>query len=1074
MNGLKQQINLRQLLKAARMLSVDMSQSIRQTMDRIQTQTETLKDIGIRVLFWILKARRPLRIDELRHALAVDLGGGLAGDDEFLDEDFLQNNMGEEQLIPQALILASCAGLVSMNDQTGIVRLIHLSIAQYLEQLEEEWFPCIHSAISKVCIIYLSKDDFAKPNSRNKNLIKHWLSEHPFLAYSLEYWGYHARLAPEGEVLDQIKSLILCSNRTDFLFRGLYFVLWDTLYPCSDQIPGLFLTSYFELIAITRELLGKGQGPNESDSIGRTALYIASALGHAEIVKVLLDYGADVSGRKPVGTIEESGSAWWLPPWARDDPGSHALCVAAESGHIEVVQILIENDAEISAAGAFQDGALEGATFWGHTDVARLLLRHGALITRNTLQCSAYSGHVDILDEFLQILALRPDPDEITQNAAAQDLPKALYAAALAGRILYAEKLLRYGVDPNEPTLTSYRTPLQGAASRGHLDMIKLLLQHGADVNADTESKEFHLSRKAQYYNKATPGTALQAAAFAGQIEAVDLLLHEGANENLQSGYYGTALQAAAAGGRHDVLELLLNRGAQVNPLCGFYGNALEAAASTGSEVTVRALLEAGANVNAAGGVFGHALQAAAWNGNPVIIKLLLDAGAEPDSKGGRFGNALQAAAVGCPSMEPDTQLVIPKASSLPLEFQSYTHRSIDKRTFSNMKASQVYGSMMRKASKSLKAGPMEGRANVFPGIEKHVLVTNEGEARHEILESSQKSTKSVEAVKQLLNAGISVNRTGGKFYTALQAACYAGHLETVDLLLERGADVHAFYDEENYPWPRWDALGRAIDSGHTVIVRYLLEKGADARASSAKTQVSALHRAAEQNENMVRMLLHFGAEVDKLDREGSTPIMNAVVKGKPEIVKLLALEGADVNRYSTERRDLLCLSNFGPPDLTKAILQAGAKIGSVNASFRSLLAECWPFSKDQWITKLGDPMRLLLDHGADINVGSTIADRDAAILEIRTGMMFPPNYTNDLNPLSMVASQFGDNVELVRMLVDAGADLEKYGRDALWLATMQQHFQVREYLVGLGVQPEDKEEILLQAAEKEPQDQDG
>ena len=1040
-------------------------------------QTETLKNIGIRVLFWTLKAMRPLRIDELRHALAMDSGDGeLAGHDEeeVADEDFLHDdNMGEEELVPQALIVASCAGLVSVNDQTGIVRLIHLSIAQYLEQLEEAWFPSTHSAISKACLLYLSKDDFAKSDSGDENIIRRWLFQYPFLAYSLEYWGYHARSVPEEELLDLIESLILCRNRTEFLFRGLYLVLWDILYPCADQIPVLFLTSYFGLVATTGELLGNRKGADESDSMGRTALYIASALGHNEIVKILLSYGADVSGRKPIGIVKASGSAWWLPPWARDDIGSHALCVAAESGHIEVVQTLIENGARVSAHGSFQDGALEGATFWGHKDVVRLLLRHGAPITRNTLQCSAYSGHVDILEEFLQIIVPRADPDEITQSAATQDLPKALYSAALAGHTLYAEKLLRHGIDPNESTITSYRTPLQGAASRGHLEMINLLLQHGADINSNTECKEFYLLRKAQYFNKATPGTALQAAAFAGQTEAVSLLLQKGANENLQSGYYGTALQAAAAGGRRDVLDILLKRGAQVNLSCGFYGNALQAAASAGSEVEIRALLEAGADANAVGGEFGHALQAAAWNGNPTVIKLLLDAGAGPDSEGGRFGNALQAAAVGCPFMEPDPQLVIPKASSLPLEFQSYTNRPIDKLTLSNMKASQVFGSMMRQAGKSLETDVMKGAANLFPGIEEQVLVTNEGEVRREILESSQKSTQNVKAVEQLLKAGANGNKIGGKFYTALQAACYAGHLEIVDLLIERGADVHAFYDEENYPWLRHDALGRAIDSGHTAIVKHLLENGADARVSSAKSQTSVLHRAAAQNEDIVRMLLDFGAEVDKPDREERTPIMEAVIASKQEIVKLLIQEGADVNRHGTKSHGLLCLSmTFGPLDITRAILQARPSTESINASFRYLLVECHIFSKNELVSKLRDPMRLLLDHGADVNVGSTIADRDAAMLEIETGKISPPKYIHNLNPLSIVASQFGDIVELVRMLVDAGADLEKYGRDALWLATVLRHFQVREYLVGLGVQPEEKDETLRQATEEEPEDE--
>ena len=1064
-NLLRQQINLKQLLKAARMLSIDMSRSIRETMDRIQNQTETLRSLGIRVLFWVLKAMRPLRIDELRHALAVDLEAEITVDDDLSDEDLLHDNMAEEELIPHALIVASCAGLVSVHDRTGIVQLIHLSVAQYLEQVEGELFPHSHSVISKACLFYLSNDEFMQSDSGNENLIKRWLSGHPFLAYSLEYWGHHARLAPERDVLDQIKSLILRSDRANFLFRGLHLVLWESLNHCADRCPALFLTSYFGLIGTLKGLTGNGDAIDKSDSFGRTPLYIASALGHTGIVQLLLNSGADVSGRKPVesaeglGSIKGLGSAWWLPPWARDDFQSHALCVAAESGHIEVAQILIENRAEVSAAGTFQDGALEGATFQGHTDVARLLLRNGALITRNTLQCSAYTGHGEILDEFLQVLKPRSDPDEISQIAAVQDLPKALYAAALTGHTLYAEKLLRYGVDPNESTLTSYRTALQGATSRGHLDMMKLLLQYGTDVNSAAECKEFYLIRKAEYFSKATPGTALHTAAFGGHIEAIGLLIEKGANVNLESGYYGTALQAAAAGGHHDALKLLLKHGAQVNPLCGFYGNALQAATSTGSKMVAQALIDAGANVNAVAGIFGGALQAAAWSGNSATVELLLEAGADLTCEGGRFGNALQAAAVGHPNIEPDPQLVLPKASTLPLEFQSYTNRQIDKLTLSNMKASQAYGSMMRKAGEFLDPDiTMKGGADTLPGIESEILVTNEGEARQEILEHAHKSTQSVQAVKLLLQAGVDVNRTGGKFYTALQAACYAGHLETVRLLLEQGADINTFYDEENYEWLRCDALGRAIESGHTAIVEHLLQKGAIARASSANRKISALHRAAKQNEDIVQLLLDFGAEVDTLDCEGIPPINGAIIDHKTEIVKLLIQNGADVNRHSLEWRNPLCLStSFGPPEMIETILQAGPTIETIQASFRSFLAGSHFYSQDQWIPQLREPLRLLLDHGADVNVGGTIVDRDAAASEInrKDFVKDPPDYAEDLNPLSIAASQFGDIVELVRMVVDAGADLERYGDNALWLAEMKGHLRIREYLVGLGIRSE-------------------
>ena len=242
-NRLKQQVNLKQLLKAARMLHNDMSQSIRLAMERIQSQADTLKDIGVRTLFWILKAMRPLQMEELRYALAVDVRDESTDFEDLLIEDFLSDDVDDDDLIPASLIIASCGGLVAVSNQTGIVRLIHTSITQYLGKVEDEWFLCIHSDISKVCISCLSKNDFAVDDARNEYNIRHWLHTSPFLAYSLQYWGHHACVAPEGNVLKQTASLLSSSNRVQFLFRGLYAVSWETLHPCSENVPAMFLAA---------------------------------------------------------------------------------------------------------------------------------------------------------------------------------------------------------------------------------------------------------------------------------------------------------------------------------------------------------------------------------------------------------------------------------------------------------------------------------------------------------------------------------------------------------------------------------------------------------------------------------------------------------------------------------------------------------------------------------------------------------------------------------------------------------------------------------------------------------------
>ncbi|EXM13556.1 hypothetical protein V3481_007004 [Fusarium oxysporum f. sp. vasinfectum] len=94
------------------------------------------------------------------------------------------------------------------------------------------------------------------------------------------------------------------------------------------------------------------------------------------------------------------------------------------------------------------------------------------------------------------------------------------------------------------------RSALQAASAGGHEHIVKLLLDNGADVNA----------QGGDLY-----GTELQTAALEGHEHIVKLLLDNGANVNAQVEEHGTALQGAFAGGHEHIVKLLLDNGAYVN-----------------------------------------------------------------------------------------------------------------------------------------------------------------------------------------------------------------------------------------------------------------------------------------------------------------------------------------------------------------------------------------------------------------------------------------------------------------------------------------------------------------------------
>jgi hypothetical protein len=120
----------------------------------------------------------------------------------------------------------------------------------------------------------------------------------------------------------------------------------------------------------------------------------------------------------------------------------------------------------------------------------------------------------------------------------------------------------------------------------------------------------------------------LYYAARSGLTKIASLLLDKGADVNAQGGEYVNALQAASEGGHEHIVELLLGKGANVNAQAGKYGSALYAVSWGGHEQIVKLLLKKGANVNAQGGHYGNALQAASWGGHEQIVKLLLEKGA--------------------------------------------------------------------------------------------------------------------------------------------------------------------------------------------------------------------------------------------------------------------------------------------------------------------------------------------------------------------------------------------------------------------------------------------------------------
>ena len=276
------------------------------TLSRIKGQGGGKSRLGMAALMWISHSERPLKVDELCHALGVEIGSvDLDGDN-----------------VPSiGTLLTCCQGLAVVDKEASTVRLIHFTLQAYL-LAHPELFSAAHLTMAETCLSYLnSRQVKALPISPSPDL-----RVTPFLEYSSLYWGIHAK----RELSDYAKQLALrlfddYSNHisTEILLQrhDLYLYMID-----PDKISffsSLHCASVFGIVGVVASLLEEeGCDINQIDCAGNTPLVWAALNGHEEVVKMLLRRD-DANSDKP------------------DLFGQTPLWHAALNGHEGVVKILL-------------------------------------------------------------------------------------------------------------------------------------------------------------------------------------------------------------------------------------------------------------------------------------------------------------------------------------------------------------------------------------------------------------------------------------------------------------------------------------------------------------------------------------------------------------------------------------------------------------------------------------------------------------------------------------------------------------------------------------------------------------
>ncbi|KQY15646.1 hypothetical protein ASE23_25215 [Rhizobium sp. Root73] len=294
-------------------------------------------------------------------------------------------------------------------------------------------------------------------------------------------------------------------------------------------------------LATVTHLLRSGEDPNHSGPDGMTPLMIASGLGQSQMVDILLTAGADVLAIEP-------------------RMGATALHKAAQSGNTDVIGLLLDHGAFIDQQSpVLGHTPLMDAVLHKHTEAVRYLLDRGTRTTiRNHWQQTAIElAQSDGLEAIAELIEARDRKD------AERIKKKTLMAAVNAGDIGEVRRLLSSGepVDQRLPVTGSPDddyTPLGLAVREGHIDIVRALLDAGADIR-----RVIGLMR----------GTPVHEAGFFGRADIVRLLVedrsHAGAPAfeiDAQGPYNGlTALHDAVWHGHLGAAKALVEAGAQLD-----------------------------------------------------------------------------------------------------------------------------------------------------------------------------------------------------------------------------------------------------------------------------------------------------------------------------------------------------------------------------------------------------------------------------------------------------------------------------------------------------------------------------
>ncbi len=339
----------------------------------------------------------------------------------------------------------------------------------------------------------------------------------------------------------------------------------------EDHLTPLQVSAQRNRIEIAELLLDRGADINKRDRKDPTPLLLAAIYNHAQFLRLLIDRGADVnlaaclnethlnsaaciSSSRPqkrrLNTVPDSGAVLgrcWLPyrqavlfddalyscDWA-------PLHIAAMFGDVENAEYLLDHGAATDRGDIYVHLPVHYAAQYGHAEIVRLLHSHGADVCESDFYLGSSpigkAARNGIIETVRCLLDLGVDV-----NTVDDDRLTPLFSGVAGQDSGTVKFLIDRGANVSYKDDECGDTPLHWVADRSNTEIVQMLLERGADVNAIGYER----------------GTPLHVAADSGRIEHVKVLLCSGADRTVRDKDDLTPLALAERKQHTDVVRLL-------------------------------------------------------------------------------------------------------------------------------------------------------------------------------------------------------------------------------------------------------------------------------------------------------------------------------------------------------------------------------------------------------------------------------------------------------------------------------------------------------------------------------------